>query len=309
MPVSSVLEVPYNVALAISLASNATGVDFDYLVRTAAQESNFQTSVRAKTSSAQGLYQFIEETWLRTIKEEGARFGLDRYAKRIFRTRNGRYYVPEARERKKILALRNDPKISAMMAGAFAHQNAQALREGIGRKPTAGELYIAHFLGARSAVKLIKLSKAKPSTRASKAFPAAARANRRIFYRNGRPRTARQVYQLLARKYDKPATAQNPTVSNSWNTLVVNRQEAQANSKTARRRKARAKNRNERRRLAAKRNSAKPARLAKAKRISAATPQLRTKTFHMPGLPSLRGSLEVATASNAFAIRQAIVTP
>jgi len=223
MPVSSVIEVPYNIALAISLASNATGVDFDYLLRTAAHESNFRSGARAKTSSAQGLYQFIEETWLRTIKEEGHRYGLEHHAARITRTRKGRYYVPDAKARKRILALRNDPKIAAVMAGEFANQNLETLREGLGRKPSAGELYIAHFLGARSAIKLIKLAKAKPSRKAYKSFRAAAKANRSIFFKRGRARTVREVYRLLAGRYDRPTKPLGHTSSRNWSTLVVNR--------------------------------------------------------------------------------------
>ncbi len=225
MPVNSVIEVPYHIALAISLASNTTGIDFDYLLKTAAYESNFQSRARAKTSSAQGLYQFIEETWLHTIKEEGHRYGLQHHANRIFRSRKGRYYVPDAKQREMILALRNNPKIAAVMAGEFAKKNLEILHDGLGRKPTAGELYIAHFLGARHAVKLIHLAKTKPHQRANRPFPAAAKANRTIFYRKGRARSVREVYQLLARKLDESAKEAGHTSSRSWNTLVVNRRQ------------------------------------------------------------------------------------
>lgn len=226
MPVNSVIEVPYHIALAISLASNTTGIDFDYLLKTAAYESNFQSGARAKTSSAQGLYQFIEETWLHTIKEEGHRYGLQHHANRIFRSRKGRYYVPDAKQREMILALRNNPKIAAVMAGEFAKKNLEILHDGLGRKPTAGELYIAHFLGARHAVKLIHLAKTKPHQRANRAFPAAAKANRTIFYKKGHARSVREVYQLLTRRLDEPAKKNVAhTSSRSWNTLVVNRRE------------------------------------------------------------------------------------
>jgi len=39
---------------------------------------------------------------------------------------------------------RFDPAASAAMAGAYAKENAAALAGGLGRKPSDGELYIAH---------------------------------------------------------------------------------------------------------------------------------------------------------------------
>jgi len=203
MSVGSLLEIPQNIALALSLASSATGADFDYLAQTAYRESRFQAEAQARTSSAQGLFQFIEETWLMTIKTDGARFGLEDYADRIFKTRTGRHYVPNRKERNKILALRKDPKIASLMAGVFAQNNANRLSSKIGRKPTAGELYLAHFLGATDAIRMIKIARTNPNRKADAAFPKAAKANRRIFYDGKNARTARQVYLGLVRSHNR----------------------------------------------------------------------------------------------------------
>ena len=205
MAVSSLLEIPQNIALALSLASSATGADYDYLVQTAYRESRFEAKAQAPTSSAQGLFQFIEETWLMTVKNDGARFGLADYAARIFKTRTGRHYVPDLKERKKILGLRRDPKISSLMAGVFARNNADRLAGDIGRKPTAGELYLAHFLGATDAIRMIKLARSRPNRKAATEFPKAAKANRRIFYDGKRARSARQVYLSLVRSHNQRA--------------------------------------------------------------------------------------------------------
>ena len=203
MAVSSLLEIPQNIALALSLASSATGADYDYLVQTAYRESRFEAKAQAPTSSAQGLFQFIEETWLMTVKNDGARFGLGDYANRIFKTRTGRHYVPDVKERKKILGLRRDPKISSLMAGVFARNNATRLTGEIGRNPTSGELYLAHFLGATDAIRMIKLARSRPNRKAASEFPAAAKANRSIFYDGKRARSARQVYLSLVRKHNQ----------------------------------------------------------------------------------------------------------
>jgi hypothetical protein len=191
------------VALALSLASSTTGADYDYLLRTAQRESSFQSDAKAASSSATGLFQFIEETWIRTIKDEGEQYGLGDYAKLIVRTESGRYEVPNASDREVILALRKDPHISAMMAGAYARRNERHLAAEIGRQPTAGELYIAHFLGAIDAVRLIRVRDAQQHLSAPDLFPRAAAANRSIFYRDGKARSVGEVYNLLIMRNDR----------------------------------------------------------------------------------------------------------
>lgn len=203
MALVSTVEPPVHVSNAIRKASKATGANFEYLLTTAARESNFKSHAKAKTSSAAGLFQFIEGTWLQTLKEEGARFGLGKYSPHIFKTSSGRYYVPNRQLRAEILKLRHDPEASSMMAGAFTQQNAGYVGERLGREPTQGELYIAHFLGPSGATKLISLAEDNPSTRADQHFRRAARANRGIFYSDGRPRSASQVYDLLVSDHSR----------------------------------------------------------------------------------------------------------
>lgn len=197
MSLVSALKAPLSIARAIRKASQETGADFSYLLKTAARESAFKQSAKAKTSSASGLFQFIENTWLKTVKETGNKFGLGKYTPHIFKTRNGRHYVPNAKLREELLQLRNNPEVSALMAGAFTQQNSEIVASHLGRKPSDGELYIAHFLGPRGASELISLAENKPNARASSHFPRAARANRPIFYARGRPRTVAQVYNEL----------------------------------------------------------------------------------------------------------------
>lgn len=208
------IEAPLSISNAIKKASRATGVDFSYLLKTAARESAFNKSAKAKTSSAAGLFQFIESTWLKTVKDVGDKFGLEKYTPHIFKTRSGRYYVPNQKLRNEILQLRHNPEISAMMAGAFTQQNSDFVESRVGREPSAGELYIAHFLGPNGATKLISLAENRPNARADRHFPAAARANKPIFYSRGRPRTVAQVYKNLVRHHQKlEATAASPVVA------------------------------------------------------------------------------------------------
>lgn len=203
MSAVSALQAPVSISNAIKKASGATGVDFSYLLKTAARESSFNKGAKAKTSSAAGLFQFIESTWLKTVKDVGDKFGLDKYTPHIHKTQNGRYYVPNRRLKNEILQLRHNPEISAMMAGAFTQKNSDFVQSHVGREPSPGELYIAHFLGAKGAAKMISLAENRPNARADRHFPAAARANKPIFYSRGRPRTVAQVYKNLVRHHQK----------------------------------------------------------------------------------------------------------
>ena len=183
---------------AIQSAAQKTGAGFDYLLRTARRESSLQPTAQAPTSTARGLYQFIDSTWLTMVREEGRNLGLGRFAEQIGRDSSGRPTVADPAARQQILALRDDPAVSALMAGAFTNRNAAELRSATGRDPTEGELYMAHFLGSGGAARLINANQSNPQATAARLFPDAAGANRRIFFDQGRPRTIAEVYQVLA---------------------------------------------------------------------------------------------------------------
>jgi len=188
---------------AFQTASTSTGASFDYLVKTAVRESNMNPSAKAATSTAAGTFQFIEGTWLETVKQSGGRFGLDKYADQIERTAKGSYVVRDSSARREILDLRHDPEISALMAGALTQKNSKNLENFLGRPPSDGELYIAHFLGATGAKRLIGLSQTKPETNAAAYFKTQARANKPIFFDSaGKPRSAQAVYQNLVNRHD-----------------------------------------------------------------------------------------------------------
>jgi hypothetical protein len=79
----STTERPDTVQAALQYASRSTGVDFDYLLATAQRESNLDPAAQARTSSARGLFQFIESTWLATFKRAGPSHGYGDLAQRI----------------------------------------------------------------------------------------------------------------------------------------------------------------------------------------------------------------------------------
>ncbi len=192
----------------IRQAAAATGASFEYLVSAAKIESNLNPSAAASTSSARGLYQFIEQTWLGTVKEAGAAFGYGQYANAISKSASGHYYVDDPAARAEILKLRDDPAANAAMAGVLTQSNSFKLTGELGRRPTDGELYIAHFMGVNGAARLITSAQSNPSASAPAFFPTAAAANRSIFYdRDGSPRSVSQVYSVLTSRYAAAANS------------------------------------------------------------------------------------------------------
>ena len=194
MPVQSIRGV---VEAAIQRASNATGVDFSFLMGTARRESGFNPGAKASTSSAAGLFQFVDQTWLSTLKQHGAKYGYARYADLISRGADGRYHVDGAEARQAVMALKLDPHAASLMAGELAVDHAAYLRGRVGREPTSGELYLAHVMGPKGSARLIDTVRTAPGSNAAALFPDAASANHAIFYRGGRAATVSEVYANL----------------------------------------------------------------------------------------------------------------
>ncbi|WP_375412449.1 transglycosylase SLT domain-containing protein [uncultured Bradyrhizobium sp.] len=199
------------VAGAIKQAALATGTSFEYLLATAKMESNFNPTASAATSSARGLYQFIDQTWLGTVKEAGSQLGYGSYADAITKSSSGAYSVGDPAARTAILKLRDDPAASSAMAGVLTQSNSFKLTGKIGRRPSDSELYMAHFMGVGGAAKLIANAEDNPQASGARLFPNAAAANRSIFYeRGGRARSVSEVYSVLTQRYasaaESPAT-------------------------------------------------------------------------------------------------------
>lgn len=186
------------VEAAIAQAAQATTADFNYLLAQAEVESAMNPDARATTSSATGLYQFIDGTWLDTVKKHGHRFGMGAVADQIGVTASGSAYVNDPSQREAILALRSDPRVASLMAAALAEDNAAHLMPILGRQPSHAELYLAHFLGAGGAGRFLSELQADPSQSAPALFARPAAANRGIFYAgDGTPRSLAQVMDVI----------------------------------------------------------------------------------------------------------------
>jgi len=195
------------IAGAIKQAASTTGTSFEYLLATAKMESNFNPTAGASTSSARGLFQFIDQTWLGTVKEAGSQLGYGNYADAITKSSSGSYSVSDPAARSAILKLRDDPAASSAMAGVLTQSNSFKLTGKIGRRPSDGELYMAHFMGVGGAAKLIANAEDNPRASGARLFPNAAAANRSIFYERGRARSVSEVYSVLTQRYASAANS------------------------------------------------------------------------------------------------------
>jgi Transglycosylase SLT domain len=196
---------------AIANAAARTGVDFDFLVREAKVESGLNPQARARTSSATGLFQFTKQTWLGTLKQHGANHDLGWAADAITRGGDGQYRVADPQLRVRILELRTQPEAAAAMGAELASDNQDFLSGRLGRAPEDVDLYLAHFLGEAGAARFLEGHDADPNAAVAPLLPAAANANRAVFYRtDGTARSFAEIRGNFANKLGGESISNSP---------------------------------------------------------------------------------------------------
>jgi hypothetical protein len=271
-------EVERELVRTIVGVARETDTDPALMMTIAEKESGFRTSIEAATSTAAGLYQFIEQTWFSIIAHSGRKFGLEREADQLIYdpisekylvldlsrctrpqdrlcellspedsarfmsalaedpTQSAAKLLPQAAEehrdlfytasRKKrrprsvgavytkylasisskseqqrILQLRADPRLSALLATELWKRDCGEIAQAIGRPVTGPETYLCHFMGVNGAVRFLRGLADDPNQSAAKLMPSAAKANKPIFYegsgRKRRSRSVTAVYQHL----------------------------------------------------------------------------------------------------------------
>jgi len=207
---SLMARAPEGIVNAIRTARAKTGVDFAYLMEKAGAESNFNPAIKAKTSSATGLFQFIDSTWMQMVKNHGHKYGLGDLAAEI----DNRGRVADKGLKKDILDLRKDPEIASFMAAEFASENEAHLKRTVGGDIGPTELYFAHFMGAGGASAFLKEMKHNPLAVGADIFPREASANRGVFYdpQTGQARTLGQIYERFDKKFSGSPAESAPSV-------------------------------------------------------------------------------------------------
>jgi hypothetical protein len=195
-----------DVLAAIRLGSIRTGVDFSFLMELASVESSFNPTARAARSTATGLFQFRDRTWLEAIQTFGADYGLNDYATRLELIEDAEHeQQPIVRDplQLEVLALRLNPRLSTLMATENIKRNLWIMTDKTGRKPGRTDLYLSHYLGTDGAVTFLKALDERPDAIAGDIFPDEAARDTGVFQtRQGRLRTLAEVYRWFDRKFD-----------------------------------------------------------------------------------------------------------
>jgi hypothetical protein len=200
------MRIPRGVVAMIVRAAAVTDVDPVYMMALADKESSFSPDVRARTSSAEGLFQFVTKTWLSVVRTHGPKHGLVEEAAAI-EIVDGQPTIKDEAMRDRVLGLRRDAYLSAVMAAEMMKRDRAAIERRIGRDLNRSEFYLAHFLGAEGAGKLMALVDEKPKQSAPRVFREAAKANRTLFFTRQGKRTkdltVAQVYDKLDQMIDR----------------------------------------------------------------------------------------------------------
>ena len=195
-------------AFAVRHAAKVVGVDYGFMMELAQSESGFKTDIKADTSSATGLFQFTDSTWLTILYKDGAKYGLDDIVKNIEVKKNKAGDVIDAKINdplieKYALDLRKDPRINSLMGAEFVKENKEILQAALPKQQiNRTDQYVAHFLGAGQAVDFLSQMKKNPDGVASDSFPAAAGSNEGVFKKpDGTSRTFKEVYEFFKKKF------------------------------------------------------------------------------------------------------------
>jgi hypothetical protein len=96
---------------------------------------------------------------------------------------------------------RFDPKKAAEVAEYFSKKQKSQIEKSTGREAGMTDMYMAHFLGAGGASKFLKAKDKDPTQSAAALDPAAAKANKNIYYnKEGKERSVQEVYDLMDKK-------------------------------------------------------------------------------------------------------------
>jgi hypothetical protein len=185
--------------VALAHAGRLSDVDPAVLHAIAGRESQFNPTAKNPLSSARGLMQFTRSTWLEVVRDFGGRHGLGGYAAALRTDREGNVTARDPRVLARILRMRDNPQLAAVMASERIGQQQASLERELNRPVTPADLYLVHMLGPQGARRFLTELKRNPAASSVAVVGAAARPNPGVFERQGRSLSLSQVYQEVAK--------------------------------------------------------------------------------------------------------------
>ena len=205
--------LPPSVLGAILDAAGHSDIAPDLLLALAWRESRFTPEARSTLSSAAGLLQFTSGTWLQAVHQFGPQHGLAEYAAAIHKEPSGDYIVQGQYSQEAVLALRNDPILSASMAGEVLRQSRTTMQASMGRSMRPADLYLTYVLGPAGTARFLTALRQSPSA------PVRSVASRRVLRNggllalNGHPLSVQSTYDAIRAMLDDHHARFEPVVA------------------------------------------------------------------------------------------------
>jgi hypothetical protein len=164
----------------ITKAAHMAGVDPKALIATIAVESGFDPNAAPKNpnlpSSAKGLGQHLDGSWMEDLNLHGKKFGIP----------NGTNQF--------------DARASALMTASRLKYNGEKLQKMLGRPVTVTDIYLAHLMGLGGASKFLK---SPEDAIGAEVAATSAKQHPNYFYAGGKALTVKEVYAKFAEKLAK----------------------------------------------------------------------------------------------------------
>ena len=169
-------------------AAKSAGVDPGLLAQIAGYESGFNPDARPikdgkRMSSAHGLGQFLDGTWVDTVRKYGGKYGVS---------------GAEKLTKQQAMALRGDTSLQANMLAEFTAANVAKGRR-IGGADDAANSYALHNLGDGDGAKFLRALKANPNTKITEVLSGKVIENNPGLYKGGKV-TVGEAYGLMGKE-------------------------------------------------------------------------------------------------------------
>src|SRR6185312_9058672 len=206
---------------AVAPQATAAGLAPSLLLAVAWRESGFATTATpGNGSTAAGMFQFTEDAWLDAVRIYGPKHGLTGYAS-LLKLEDGGTTAVSDRARRRVLDLRRDVRVSAVMAAETMVGERGQLEDDLGRPTRPADLYFRHLLGPAGSRRFLPAVAATPSVSSEQFLGRVARGNPIIFYRDGNPLSLGEAYANLATMLDERMVIYGDHVRHSHATLAA----------------------------------------------------------------------------------------